>query len=244
MRHFASALRMRSDTLIASLYGCEAKGVYRPWRRRCCLPRISECAADGDGLSLPWVTAIRFAVHLFWRGAAERCHLGRLISHRSASPDAAWHTGRSDQTFPKSYGMLAHGRDVLLDHVVTGLQNEVTRTLVEAVDRELPASDMAQACSKILASTTFKSRVELTAWATSARAWSSATERESSCVFAWTSSKSRTFSMAMTAWSAKVVAGCVTPICGLVQRFGRLDTAPRDHKRELGAEGRIEFHGQ
>jgi hypothetical protein len=62
--------------------GCEAKGVYRPWRRRCCLPRISECAADGDGLSLPWVTAIRFAVHLFWRGAAERCHLGRLIVDR------------------------------------------------------------------------------------------------------------------------------------------------------------------
>ena len=41
----------------------------------------------------------------------------------------------ADQTFPKSNRMLAHGRDVLPDHVVTGLQNEVARNLVEAVDR-------------------------------------------------------------------------------------------------------------
>jgi hypothetical protein len=136
-------------------------------------------------------------------------------------------------------------RDVLLDHVVTGLQNEVTRTLVEAVDRATPR--IRHGAGVFQNSRQHNLQVESRANCLgdfAARAWSSATERESSCVFAWTSSKSRTFSMAMTAWSAKVVAGCVTPICGLVQRFGRLDTAPRDHKRELGAEGRIEFHGQ
>ena len=54
-------------------------------------------------------------------------------------------------------------------------------------------------------STVSRSSVELTAWLTSPSARSSSTERASSRVRARTSSNSRTFSIAITAWSAKVV---------------------------------------
>ena len=50
-----------------------------------------------------------------------------------------------------------------------------------------------------------RSRVELTAWQTSPSARSSSTDRASSRVRACTSSNRRTFSIAITAWSAKVV---------------------------------------
>ena len=48
------------------------------------------------------------------------------------------------------------------------------------------------------------SRLPLTACPTSPSAWSSSTERVSSCVRSCSSLNKRTFSMAMTAWSAKV----------------------------------------
>jgi hypothetical protein len=54
-----------------------------------------------------------------------------------------------------------------------------------------------------------KSRVELTAWVTSPRARNSSTDCVSSRVRACTSSNSRAFSIAITAWSAKVVASSI-----------------------------------
>ena len=54
-----------------------------------------------------------------------------------------------------------------------------------------------------------QSSVELTAWLTSPSARSSPTDRVSSRVRAWTSSNRRTFSIAITAWSAKVVTSSI-----------------------------------
>ena len=51
--------------------------------------------------------------------------------------------------------------------------------------------------------------MELTVRLTALRACSSSTDRVSSRVRAWSSWNSRTFSMAMTAWSAKVVTSSI-----------------------------------
>ena len=67
-----------------------------------------------------------------------------------------------------------------------------------------PVSDISQAWPRMVSSTVFRSSEELTAWLTCPSAFSSATERDSSAVRACTSSNSRVFSMAITAWSAKV----------------------------------------
>jgi hypothetical protein len=61
----------------------------------------------------------------------------------------------------------------------------------------------------MVSSTASRSRVELTAWLTSPRALSSLTERVSSAVRASSSLNSRTFSMAIAAWSAKVVTSSI-----------------------------------
>ena len=61
------------------------------------------------------------------------------------------------------------------------------------------------ALATMVSSTVCRSSVELTAWVTSPSARSSSTDWESSRVRACTSSKSRTFSIAITAWSANVV---------------------------------------
>ena len=76
--------------------------------------------------------------------------------------------------------------------------------LVVLVDgaASVPASWLARAT--IVLSTVSRSSVELTAWLTSPSACSSSTERVSSPVRACSSLNSRAFSMAMTAWSAKV----------------------------------------
>ncbi len=58
-------------------------------------------------------------------------------------------------------------------------------------------------------STVSRSSVELTAWPTSPSAVSSSTERVSSAVRACSSLSSRAFSMAMTAWSAKVFSSSI-----------------------------------
>ena len=58
----------------------------------------------------------------------------------------------------------------------------------------------------MVASTVSRSSVELTAWPTSPSARSSPTDRVRSPVRASSSWNSRTFSMAMTAWSAKVLS--------------------------------------
>src|SRR4029434_5168902 len=58
-------------------------------------------------------------------------------------------------------------------------------------------------------STVWRSRVELTAWPTSPNALSSPTDRDSSRVRASSSWNSRTFSMAITAWSAKVSTSAI-----------------------------------
>ena len=61
----------------------------------------------------------------------------------------------------------------------------------------------------IVSRTVGRSRVELTVRLTALSACSSSTDRVSSCVRAWSSVRSRTFSMAMTAWSAKVVTSSI-----------------------------------
>ncbi len=61
----------------------------------------------------------------------------------------------------------------------------------------------------MVVSTVLISSVELTAWLTSPSAFSSSTERARSRVRACTSSNRRTFSMAITAWSAKVVTSSI-----------------------------------
>jgi hypothetical protein len=70
--------------------------------------------------------------------------------------------------------------------------------------------DRRTAWVTIVVSTSWRFRVELTAWLTRARAWSSSTERASSWVRARSSWKSRTFSMAIPAWSAKVLSRSIS----------------------------------
>ena len=65
------------------------------------------------------------------------------------------------------------------------------------------------ALATIVDSTVWRSSVELTAWLTSPSACSSSTDCASSRVRACTSSNSRTFSIAITAWSAKVVTSSI-----------------------------------
>ena len=66
--------------------------------------------------------------------------------------------------------------------------------------------------------TVSRSSVELTARPTSLSAFSSSTERASSPVRDWSSVSRRTFSIAMTAWSAKVVASSIClSVKGLVR---------------------------
>jgi hypothetical protein len=74
-----------------------------------------------------------------------------------------------------------------------------------------PASvpDSWTARDTMVDSTVARSSVELTAWLTWPSARNSSTERASSRVRAWTSSNSRTFSIAITAWSAKVVSNSI-----------------------------------
>jgi hypothetical protein len=61
----------------------------------------------------------------------------------------------------------------------------------------------------IVWSTVSRSRVELSARLTSPSAVSSSTERVSACVRASNSLKRRTFSMAITAWLAKVLSNSI-----------------------------------
>jgi hypothetical protein len=72
-----------------------------------------------------------------------------------------------------------------------------------------PLSDIWQAWATMALSTVSRSSKELTAWPTSPSAFSSSTERASSRVLACTSSNSRAFSMAISAWSAKVVTSSI-----------------------------------
>ena len=71
----------------------------------------------------------------------------------------------------------------------------------------VPASSLAR--ETIVSSTRSKSNVEEIARPTSPSACSSPTERVSSVVRACSSVKSRTFSIAMTAWSAKVWSSAI-----------------------------------
>src|SRR5262249_6604220 len=61
----------------------------------------------------------------------------------------------------------------------------------------------------IVVNTVSSSRVELTAWPTSPRAFISSTDRTSSRVRACSSWNRRTFSIAITAWSAKVLSRAI-----------------------------------
>src|SRR5215831_2865717 len=61
----------------------------------------------------------------------------------------------------------------------------------------------------IVVNTVSSSRVELTAWPTSPRAFISSTDRTSSWVRACSSWNRRTFSMAITAWSANVLSRAI-----------------------------------
>src|SRR5215467_974421 len=84
-------------------------------------------------------------------------------------------------------------------------QVELLGDLVVFVDRAaIRTGKLASPRSVIVSSTVSRSSVELTAWLTSPSAVNFSTERVSSVVRSCSSLKRRTFSTAMTAWSAKV----------------------------------------
>ena len=96
--------------------------------------------------------------------------------------------------------------DECIVHSVGRAQLEFLTCLVEHIDRAgLGAGKLRRLADDRGRARFARSSVELTAWVTSPSARNSSTDCVSSRVRACTSSNSRTFSIAITAWSAKVV---------------------------------------
>ena len=99
-------------------------------------------------------------------------------------------------------------RDQVLVHAVGGAQTEFVR-FVEVVDRAGFGAGSCTALVTIVLNTFSRSSVELTAWLTSPSARNSSTDCASSVVRARNSLSSRTFSIAITAWLAKLVTSSI-----------------------------------
>ena len=100
--------------------------------------------------------------------------------------------------------MCADRRDQFLAHAEGGPELEFSRLASSNTRSRLLRSRKAASPWRRWCRALFPDRgVELTAWATSPSARSSSTERASSVVRASSSLNRRTFSIAMTAWSAK-----------------------------------------
>src|SRR5262249_1345574 len=102
-----------------------------------------------------------------------------------------------------------YDRQVLRRYPVRAPRLKGLRTLVELVDDAAVASGQLNGAADDVSSTVSSLSVELTARLTSPSARSSETDRRSSRVRACTSSNRRTFSIAITAWSAKVVTSSI-----------------------------------